>query len=339
MEPTFLCNLTYDELTSRFKQANFPAFRVKQVFHQLYERWTPRLENASNLPNTLIQWIDKEMPFSPPRVQKTQMETDGETKKLLLRFPDGNTTETVMIYSDSRLTQCISSQIGCPLKCTFCATGSHGFKRNLEPHEIVGQIQSVIWEDRLPDNFVFMGMGEPFLNRDAVFKSLAILHDERGAGIGYRRFTLSTAGIVEGIQRLIQEDVGIRLAISLNSPFEDQRAELMPVTKSNPLPSLMKVLKTYQNRTNHRLTFEYVLLNDVNMSTEHIQGIQQLLKGLSCYINIIPFNSFPGSRYQRPEEENVAKFCEGLEAAGIDVVRRYRKGNHIAAACGQLASF
>lgn len=339
MIPYPICALPFEKLQEALLAASIPAFRTKQIYHHLYQRWVKTISEAKNLPKSMLESIQEQNLFFIPEILKKQITQDADTQKFLLALQDGKTIETVLLYAEDRVTQCLSTQVGCPLQCAFCATGNHGFVRNLETQEIIGQVQQAVWQDKLPDSFVFMGMGEPFLNEDAVFDAIEILHHEQGAGIGYRRFTISTVGIFSGIERLVQSKIGVRLAISLNSPFDEQRSELMPINKKYPLKDLLALLQTYQEHTHHRLSFEYVLIKNVNTSIDHAKALLALLKPLNAWINIIPFNPFPNSSFERPSPAEIERFIQCLGDGNIEVVLRYRKGDSIAAACGQLTGF
>ncbi len=279
----------------------------------------------------------------------------SDTAKILFETSDGNFIESVLIFADdsfrgdqgSRITLCISSQAGCPLSCSFCATGRAVFKRNLDTSEIISQVlfaeEYILKISRQPgtsgrniSNIVFMGMGEPLLNYENVIKSIDILNYSGGYNLGSRHFTISTAGIVPQINELKNEKHQVRLAVSLNSAIQDKRASLMPVSKKYPLPDLMKALRDYQDSTGRRITFEYVLLDTINDTDHDADALKDMLSGLHFNLNLIAFNPAEGLPFSRPSERSIVKFMELLTARRIPFVLRKSMGDEISAACGQL---
>jgi len=269
----------------------------------------------------------------------TVRESADGTKKLALRCADGATIETVLLDMDNdTCTQCLSSQAGCPLKCAFCMTGTLGLTRNLTAAEIVDQhllALSLVPEGKIR-NLVFMGMGEPLLNFDNVAEAIRVLQEERGRAISPRRITVSTAGVVPGIERLGKE-VDCLLAVSLNAPTQELRTQIMPISRKYPLDQLMAALKAYPLKPRQRITFEYVLLGGVNDSPAHARELVRLLSHIRCKVNLIPFNPFPGSALTRPTDQAVAAFLDVLASKNFTATVRKSKGQDIEAACGQLA--
>jgi 23S rRNA (adenine2503-C2)-methyltransferase len=268
---------------------------------------------------------------------------DGTTK-FLFRLEDGESVESVLIFEDKRTTLCVSSQVGCPLGCTFCLTGKMGFVRNLGAHEIVGQILAVKdyqSKKRGPNlritNVVFMGMGEPLLNFDEVSRAVDIITSDWGLGFSWRRVTLSTAGIPKGILE-IGRLRSINLAVSLNAPDDETRDQIMPINKRYPLRDLIGALREYPLKRGRRITLEYVMLSGINDSPESARALISLIKGLKVKINLIPFNPFTGASYERPDDDTVERFRDILIGANLNAIVRDSRGGDISAACGQLSS-
>ncbi len=276
-----------------------------------------------------------------PTVHKIQESTDG-TCKFLLKLEDGALVEAVLLHFHKKRTLCLSSQVGCAMKCTFCFTGTQGLKRHLQAHEIVGQ-HTAVWnwvkERHGPRSHapavVFMGQGEPLHNFEAVKEAIALLMSPKGAHLGHRQITLSTAGYGPGMQRL-NELPPVNLAFSLHSPFETERAQLMPISAHWPLQECMRALDARPLLKRQSVMYEYSLLKGVNDTKAHADGLAKLLSGRAAMVNLIPFNPFPGSPYQRPSQEEVAEFKALLVERGIRAMARLTKGDDVMAACGQL---
>jgi 23S rRNA (adenine2503-C2)-methyltransferase len=245
--------------------------------------------------------------------------------------------ESVFLPHEGRNTACISTQVGCAMGCRFCATGLSGFSRDLSPAEILGQVLGIEADQGCElDNLVYMGMGEPMANWDAVAESVAILYAPEGRAWGRRKITLSTCGVVSGIEKLAASGLGARLAISLHAPDDATRGSIMPVNRRWGVDQLMKACRAYQKATGLQLTFEYTLFKGVNDSDEHAHGVARLLKGLECKVNLIPYNPVEGLPYQAPAFERVYAFQTLLKQHGLTAMLRTEKGGDIDAACGQL---
>ena len=257
--------------------------------------------------------------------------------KFLFRLSDRNCVEGVALPNTKKSwTFCISTQAGCGIKCGFCASGKLGLTRNLETHEIVEQ---VMWMKKTlgeVTNIVFMGVGEPFHNFDNVMAAIRLINDPQLAGIGARNITVSTSGVIEGIQKMSDVGEQIRLSVSLHFPWDDVRSRHMPVNRTNPLPQLMQALREYQDKTKRLITFEYVLFRDLNDHLQAADDLRKLLQGLDFKINLIPFNSVKGTPFHAPKEEKARKFLGHLLKKGVKATLRYKKGDDINAACGQL---
>jgi len=315
-----------------------PAFRLKQVkkavFHGLIENWN----EATTLPKNIRERLKKDVPL---HIQaEIHPSKDSRTLKAAIKLEDGLLIETVLMkHTDKRNTVCVSSQVGCPLGCLFCETGKMGFKRNLTASEIVGQVLffSRLLKDKEEKvtNVVFMGMGEPFLNWENVKKAIEILNDDNCFGIGARKISVSTAGVIEGIEKLAEEFPQINLAISLHAPDEKLRSELMPVNKKYPLEKILRAVEEYIKKTNRKVMFEYVMIKDINDSEEQAKKLSRLLKRPLYMVNLIAYNLT--GRFKASSPEKIKKFKNILEEAGIFTTQRYRFGTDISAACGQLA--
>jgi len=316
-----------------------PAYRARQLYDALYRKQVADLSKISSLPLGLRENLVTAHSVGLPTVERRFDSNDG-TRRYLLRLEDNRTVETVLMPEDARDTICISSQVGCPVDCKFCLTALMGLERNLSAGEIVGQVLYVARENGLQPtetrmNIVMMGMGEPLLNLDNVLKATRLLTDPNGVGMSARRITLSTSGIVPKIQELGRADVRPKLAISLNASNEDQRRELMPITRKYHLADLMDACREYPLRPWERLTFEYVLLRGVNDSDADARGVVRLIAKLNCKVNLIALNPGPGIAFETPDPERVASFQTIIRRAAPCFVRKPR-GRDIFAACGQL---
>jgi len=315
-----------------------PAYRFEQIATWLYGRGAETFESMSNLPRELRAALASE--FEPPglRAVKVSRGRDG-TRKLLFRLEDGRVVESVIIPDPPRLTLCISSQVGCAMGCGFCATARLGLLRNLSAGEIVAQVVGAkahfTPEERLT-NIVFMGMGEPLHNFDAVVEAIGVLTAPWGCGISSRRITVSTVGLVPQMQRLIH-DTSVQLAVSLTAPTDEQRGALVPVNRKYPIEVLLAACRALPIPQRRRITFEYVLLAGVNDRAEDARRLVRLLHGIRCKVNLIPFNPFPGSGFERPSDETVEGFRRQLDEAHVHCTVRHSRGRDVAAACGQLA--
>jgi 23S rRNA (adenine2503-C2)-methyltransferase len=315
-----------------------PAFRLKQakkaVFFDLIENW----EEATTLSKDLREILQKEVPLEIKG--KMLVSKDGRTVKAAIKLEDGSKIETVLMkHTDKRNTICVSSQVGCPLGCLFCVTGKMGFKRNLDPSEIVGQVlffARYLKKDKEKiNNVVFMGMGEPFLNWENVSHAIQIINDDNCFGIGARKISVSTAGITEGIERLAEDFPQINLAISLHAPDDKLRGELMPVNKKYPLRKILQAVDNYIKKTNRKVMFEYVMLKDTNDSEKQAKELSKIMRKPLYMVNLIAYN--PNGRFESSSPERIKKFKSILEKAGVFTTQRYRFGTDIEAACGQLA--
>ena len=262
---------------------------------------------------------------------------DG-TAKYLFELGDGLRIETVLLLDGKRRTLCVSTQVGCSMDCRFCATARIGFQRNLTAGEIADQVNAVQKAAGRISNVVYMGMGEPLVNYEAVTKSLGILNHPKGKNIGVRHMTVSTCGIVPAIRKLAGEDVQPRLAVSLNAPTDDVRTRLMPINATYPIAELMKAVRFYQGRTRQRVTFEYVMIKQLNDSEDQARLLAKLLKRVACNVNLIEHNPHPRCEYMGSGGERIRRFASVLEDSGVETVVRFKMGRGIRAACGQLGA-
>jgi len=316
-----------------------PAFRARQLYDALYRQQVANLSECSNLPQTLRTELFATSFLGLPALEQRFDSNDG-TRRYLLRLNDNRTVETVLMPEPGRNTVCISSQVGCPVDCKFCLTALMGLERNLTAGEIVGQVLYVARENNLAPNdsrlnIVMMGMGEPLLNLDNVLKATRLLMDEHGIGMSPKRITVSTSGIVPKINDLARADIRPKLAISLNASTEEQRQALMPITRKYHLRDLMEACREYPLRPWEKLTFEYVLLRDVNDSDADAKRVVRLLAKLNCKVNLIALNPGPGIRFESPLPERVESF-QNIVRRSIPCFVRKPRGRDIYAACGQL---
>lgn len=328
-----LLGKSLDELTQWVQQQGQPAYRGKQLHQWLYHKGARTLSEITVLPK---QWrsLHADYPLGRSTIQYRTVAPD-QTRKYLLRLADGTTVETVGIPTAKRLTVCVSSQVGCPMDCSFCATGKGGFTRHLQPYEIVDQVLTVQSDfDRRVTHVVFMGMGEPLIDVEATVKAVQLLN--RDVGIGARSLTVSTVGIREKITQLAQYQLQLTLAVSLHAPDQTLRQQLIPSAKHYPIDDLIAECRQYFQITGRRVTFEYILLAGVNDSLHHAKELTQLLKGFSTHINLIPYNPITEADYQRPTETQIRQFVDVLEAAHLPCTVRYSRGLEADAACGQL---
>ncbi|MDQ2844006.1 MAG: 23S rRNA (adenine(2503)-C(2))-methyltransferase RlmN, partial [Acidobacteriota bacterium] len=316
-----------------------PSFRARQLFDALYRKRVSNLSDISNLPQIIRRQLFATNPLGLPQTEHRYDSGDG-TRRYLLRLEDNRTVEAVWMPETHRDTICISSQVGCPVDCRFCLTALMGFERNLSPGEIVGQVLFVSGENDMKAvdsrlNVVMMGMGEPLLNLENVLKATRLLTDKTGIGISEKRITVSTAGIVPKIEELGRAAVRPKLAISLNASTEEQRQELMPITRKYHLEDLMKACKAFPLRPWEKLTFEYVLLKNVNDADADARRVVRLLASLPCKVNLIALNPGPGIPFEMPDDERVHSFQQIVRRSVPCFVRKPR-GRDIFAACGQL---
>jgi 23S rRNA (adenine2503-C2)-methyltransferase len=331
-------DLSFKEFEAYLAEHGEPAYRTQQVWQWLFQKRVNSFGEMTNLPALFRARIDEDFVISRPTVSRRVESRDG-TVKFLFSLADGNSIESVLIPETKRLTLCISTQAGCAFGCAFCATALLGLKRNLSSGEIVDQVletSRTLPADKRITNVVLMGMGEPLANYTQTVKALEIMtHTRWGIGISPRRITLSTVGLVPQIRKLMEE-TQVNLAISLHAPSEELRGQLMPVNRKYGLKELMDCCRGLPIPRRKRITFEYVLLGGVNDSIECARELAELLTGIRCKVNVIPFNPHPESPFQRPGSDRVTNFQQTLYDRGVQVNVRRPRGDDIAAACGQL---
>jgi 23S rRNA (adenine2503-C2)-methyltransferase len=309
-------------------------YKANQLALWIYDKGITQFDQMTDLSKTLREKLNSTAYVDAIKLVKAQTSEIDFSEKLLFELKDGERIETVLMLEKDRITVCVSTQVGCPLGCTFCATGKMGFKRNLTPGEIVDQI--IALKDRRPTHVVLMGMGEPFLNYGNTIKALKIINSELGLSFAAKRITVSTAGIPDEIKKLASLTSKIKLAISLNAPTDEKRNELMPVNKKYPLKTLFEAVKYYTEKTRRRITFEYVLIKDLNDSQMDALELSKLVRGIPCKINLIPYNSVPDLPFEKPSEEKIVAFRDYLFPRCPTVTLRRSKGEDIQGACGQL---
>jgi len=343
---TNLTHLTKEELLSELAKLGEPSFRAKQIWNWIYARGVKSFDEMTNIKKELRATLTQNFLLERPQISKDFISLDG-TRKFLVKFPDDREVEAVFIPEETRGTLCISSQVGCTLACKFCHTGTQTLVRNLEFHEIVAQIllaKDLIndWDqgNRKLTNIVFMGMGEPFFNYENVAKAVKILNDEEGIGLSARRITISTSGLVPEILRSSIE-LKTNLAISLHATNDELRTDIMAINKKYPLKDLLAACKTYNRENpNQKITFEYVMLNEVNDHEKHAKELIDLINkfNLNVKINLIPFNPWDGCGYGRSGNNRIENFQKILKNAGLISPIRKTRGDDVMAACGQLKS-
>ncbi len=356
-----LLDLTKEDLQKQLEAWGQPAFRAAQIQRWIYRSLVGDFESMTNLPRALRARLSEFATIGSLSPVAEQESEDGLTRKVLFRLADGQSLETVlMLYADApdspelqegndeaeaykRRTVYISTQVGCPIGCPFCATGQAGFIRNLTPSEIVGQALYFARERmragyvQMPlTNIVIMGMGEPLMKFSATWSAVEALTDPGRLGLGDRRITVSTSGLIPGIKRLAELRTQVNLAVSLHAPEDELRDKLVPINRRYPLADLLDACRNYVEQTHRRITFEYALMEGINDSPEQAHALASRVKGLLCHVNLIPLNPTSESPYRRPPYERVKAFERTLRAAGIPTTLRVEKGIEISAGCGQL---
>jgi 23S rRNA (adenine2503-C2)-methyltransferase len=337
----------FDEMTRVAVGMNQPRFRGAQLFKWIHQSGVTSFDSMTNLPLEFREQIQREYYIDAPLIETQRQSALDGTVKLLLRFMDGMTAESVIMPHEEgsgKCTVCVSSQIGCAIGCSFCATGRMGFSRNLTVSEILSQVYLADEMGRQHQdswhvsNVVYMGMGEPFLNYDTVLKSLRILIDPKGINIGQRRIVVSTSGYVPGIIKMAEEGLQVVLAVSLHSADNQLRDKLVPLNRKYPLESLAEACQYFNQKTGKRITFEYALIEDVNDSTAAADQLAGFVKPLSANVNIIPVNEVSHGDFKRSSKAQIFKFVKFLKDNGVEAVIRKERGSDIAGACGQLRS-
>ncbi len=341
MDKINLLNLNLKELEGVLVPLGFKKFNAKQIFSWLHEKQIRDINDMTNISkkNREVLMENTYIPFL--NLLKHQTSKIDKTEKFLFKLEDGNTIETVLLKHKDRNTLCVSSQVGCALKCDFCATGLDGFTRNLNVNEIVNQVYTVhrrLFKKGLGiNNIVFMGMGEPLLNIDNVLKSIDIISDEKGLNLSKRKITISTSGIVPGIERLLAEKSPVELAISLHAVTDEKRSFIMPINKKYPLEDLYTTLEHYQKESKRRISFEYILIDDFNITKRDADILADFMHSFDHILNLIPYNPVVDNIHKRPSQDKIRAFYEYLlNERKVNVTLRREKGTDIDGACGQL---
>lgn len=336
-----LLNLTKGELEKLVVENGMKKFYSKQIFSWLHQKFIRDINEMSNISLKDREKLNEIAYIPYLNLIKYQVSKVDRTEKFLFQLEDGNSIETVLIRTKDRNTLCISSQVGCAVNCDFCATGMGGFVRNLEMHEILNQVYTVqrrlIKQNESLTNIVYMGMGEPLLNLENVLSSLELFSDENGINISKRKITVSTAGIIPAIEKLLERKIYVELALSLHSAINEKRDAFMPINKAYPLEDLHTILLEYQKHSKRRITFEYLLINNFNVSEGDAHALADFVHDFDHMVNLIPYNHVEGKPYERPSDKKIEKFLNTLEEVRrVNVSLRREKGTDIDGACGQL---
>lgn len=325
-----------EELKKVVTAAGFPAFRAAQVANWL-DRGVTDFECMTNLPADLKAWLTAECCIPTVTIERRLESQKDETVKYLFRLADGETVESVLMHYHHGWSQCLSTQVGCRMGCTFCATGMGGLIRNLSAAEMMAQIEAAQADRGVRvSSVVLMGMGEPLDNYDHVLRFLHMLSEPDGVHIGMRHVSLSTCGVVDGIRRLMDEDLQLTLSVSLHAPNNEIRSRTMPINKRWPVEELLDTCRTYAETTGRRISFEYAMIDGVNDSDACAEELAKRLRGMLCHVNLIPVNEVEGKTQKRSKTERIKAFSAILAARGIPVTVRRTLGSDINASCGQL---
>ncbi len=328
-------DLTLKELEDYFISIGDKKFRAIQVYDFLYKKRVKSIDEMTNIGNNIKERLKND--FDMFKIKLVLKQSDKDVSKYLFELSDGGRIESVLMYHDYGISICVSSQIGCNMGCAFCESGRLKKIRNLEAYEIVEQIL-LIEEDigKRISHVVIMGIGEPFDNYDNVMRFIKIINEGKGIDIGSRHITVSTCGLIPGIEKFMNEEGQVNLAISLHAPNNEIRDKIMKINKVYKIEKLIKVIKEYIKKTNRRVTFEYILLENVNDSNECAYKLSRLLKGINCYVNLIPYNETENIGFKRTKNAQIMKFYDILKKSSINVTVRREFGGKVDAACGQL---
>lgn len=337
---TEILGLTQEELADLLQPYGFQKFRAQQIAQWIYKKGMYHFEEMTNLSRQQRQVLVDNFTLSAPQVLRQWDSQDGETTKWVLGLEDGLSVEAVLMRHDYGNSVCISTQVGCAMGCVFCASTLEGVQRNLTCGEIYAQVRHIQnyleKEQKKINTIVIMGSGEPLMNYDNVLNFVRLCHTDYALNLGYRHITLSTSGITPKILQLANENIPLNLSLSLHAPNSTLRAKLMPIENRYPLKEVLEALDVYAEKSNRRLTFEYILIAGVNDRYEHMSELAELIKGRLAVVNLIPINSVPERGLLRPSAEQIKQFEEGLKKRKIAVTVRREMGSDIKAACGQL---
>ena len=330
-------NLTRQELEAYFISLNEKKFKATQMFEWLYEKRVTSFSVMTNLKKDLIDQLNRDFIIAKPHIILKQ--SDVNVNKYLFELDDHNKIEAVLMIHDYGNSLCISTQVGCNMGCKFCESGRLKKIRNLESYEMVTQIIEIEKDiNARISHIVLMGIGEPFDNYDNVLKFIKIINDPKGMALGARHITISTCGLIDQIKKFMNEPLQVNLAISLHAPNDDIRSKLMPINKIYRINDLIETVKTYISKTSRRVTFEYILIDDVNDSRENAKELASILRGLNCYVNLIPYNETSYIEYKKSKKDRIMNFFDELKKQRINVTIRKEFGSKVDAACGQLRS-
>ena len=330
-------NKTIDELKDYLQENNFKEFKAVQIYEWLYKKRVVNFDDMRNVGNDLINLLKKDFHIKPLTI--LHINKDKDAIKFLFELEDGYKIESVLMYHDYGNSLCISTQVGCNMSCAFCESGRLKKRRNLEPSEMVRQILQIEQELKLRiSHVVLMGIGEPFDNYDNVISFVDIINNPKGIDIGSRHITISTCGIVPKINKFKDYDKQVNLAISLHAPNDDLRNKIMPINKVYNIETLMNAVKDYIQKSNRRVTFEYIMLAGVNDDENCAQQLASLIKDINCYVNLIPYNETTHIEFKKSDKQTILKFYDCLKKNGINVTIRREFGSKLNAACGQLRS-
>lgn len=328
-------DITLEQLETYFENHNEKKFKARQIYEWLYKKRVTSFEEMTNIKKDIIERLKQDFTFTTLEIITKQEDTD--VCKYLFGLEDGNKIEAVLMKHDYGNSLCVSSQVGCNMSCKFCESGRLKKVRDLLPHEMVLQLLQIEKDLGLRiSHLVLMGIGEPFDNYDNVMRFIDIINSDLGIALGSRHITVSTCGVVPKIEKFMSHGKQVNLAISLHAPNNELRDQLMPINRSYPLEVLIPTIKAYINKTNRRVTFEYVMLRDINDHPKEALELVKLLKGLNCYVNLIPYNTTSHSEYQKSSQETILQFLDILKKNKIDVTIRREFGGKVDAACGQL---
>lgn len=329
-------SMTTEEITTLMEEFSQPKFRAKQIFAWLHSGVTS-FDEMTNLPLSLRERLKNECYIADVAIERRLVSALDGTVKYLYRLFDGEYIESVLMSYNHGYTVCISTQVGCRMGCSFCASGLNGKVRDLTASEMLAQIKMAEKDNGIRvSNVVMMGMGEPLDNYDNSVRFLRLVSDDNGMNIGLRHISLSTSGVVSGIKKLAEENMPITLSISLHAPFDEMRSKMMPVNKKWNVAALIGACRDYQKVTGRRISFEYAMIKDVNDSKECADALIKLLRGIMCHVNLIPANPVVENNFKRSDDKNVNNFCEYLNSKGLNTTIRRTLGADIDASCGQL---
>ena len=330
-------NYSLNDLQDYFESIGETKFRASQVFDWLYIKRVNSFDEMTNIKKDLIKYLKDN--FNMDKLKLLEVQSDIDVKKYLFELYDGNKIEAVLMNHDYGNSLCISTQVGCNMGCKFCESGRLKKVRNLNAFELILQILMV--EEDIKErisHIVLMGIGEPFDNYDNFMKFVKIVNDPKGINIGIRHITVSTCGIVPKIKEFTKENIGVNLAISLHAPTDEIRDKIMPINKAYKINDIMEAIKEYINVTNRRVTFEYILLKDINDTSDCALKLAKLLKGINCYVNLIPYNETSHIEFKKSDKMTITNFYDILKKNNINVTIRRQFGSKVSAACGQLRS-